>query len=378
MYGQISLNSIKKELDANFSFETYKKSKEEMLRAITQFHSSLQHNFNSFFSSLDNFFKTKNFKNKVPVYSLIRANFRPNEIPYVINFLNNTVGLDIAKPKISVSENEKSYQASLFHWGSNDCYSKPIINHFNSQENTFAQVEIIKKSSRSDHAKDAYDYKAISGVLDILNNLSRKLSHQDFKSYFKSLRLKVRNSLQSSLKSPEIFSKEVSYFKVFDYGQDLKYIVKGDMVILPIDECDEENIDLIKDLINIKQQDYSPIYINQDFNSFNIYDEKPYSFKLDKTYLRGFMVLSRSILEKIQDPRSFYALYKDFVNLPNDTNNAQEIVRSIASIASPNESCAVNVFLFKSKFDGDDNGDNIQPMPQPSKISSPENFLQAA
>ena len=91
MYSQISLNSIKKELDANFSFETYKKSKEKMLRVITQFHSSLQNNFNSFFSALDNFFITKNFKNKVPVYSLIRANFRPHEIPYVINFLNNTV-----------------------------------------------------------------------------------------------------------------------------------------------------------------------------------------------------------------------------------------------------------------------------------------------
>lgn len=377
MYSQISLNSIKKELDANFSFETYKKSKEKMLRAITHFHSSFQNNFNSFFSALDNFFITKNFKNKVPVYSLIRANFRPNEIPYVINFLNNTVGLDIAKPKISVSENDKSYQASLFHWGSNDCYSKPIINHFNSQENTFAQVEITKKSSRSDHTKDAYDYKAISGVLDILNNLSRKLSHQDFKSYFKSLRLKVRNSLKSSLNSPEIFSKEVSYFKVFDYGQDLKYIVNGDMVILPIDECDEANIDFIKDLIKIKH-DYSPIYINQDFNSFNIYDEKPYSFKLDKTYLRGFMVLSRSILEKIQDPKSFYALYKDFVNLPNTQESAQEIVKSISSIVSPKESCAANVFLFKSKFDGDDYWYHEEPSPTPSRTNSPSEYYQAA
>ena len=374
---QISLNSIKKELDANFSFETYKKSKEKMLRAITHFHSSLQNNFNSFFSALDNFFIPKNIKNKAPIYSLIRANFRSNEIPYVINFLNNTVGLDIAKPKISVSENDKSYQAGLLHWGSNDCYSKPIINHFNPQENTFAQVEIIKKSSRSDHAKDAYDYKAISGVLDILNNLSRKLSHQDFKSYFKSLRLKIRNSLQSSLNSPKIFSKEVSYFKVFDYGQDLKYIVNGDMVILPIDECDEENIGFIKDLINIKHY-YSPIYINQDFNSFNIYDVKPYSNILDKTYLRGFMVLSRSILEKIQDPKSFYALYKDFVNLPNDTNKAQEIVRSIASIASPNESCAVNVFLFKSKFDGDDYWYHKEPSPTPSRTNSPSGYYQAA
>jgi hypothetical protein len=165
---------------------------------------------------------------------------------------------------------------------------------------------------------------------------------------------------------------------VFDSDQDLKYIVNGDMVILPIDECDEANIDLIKDLINIKQQDYSPIYINQDFNSFNIYDEKPYSYILDKTYLRGFMVLSRSILEKIQDPKSFYALYKDFVNLPNDTNNAQEIVRSIASIASPNESCAVNVFLFKSKFDGDDYWYHEESPPTPSRTNSPSGYYQAA
>jgi len=376
--GRISLYSLKKELDASFSFDTYKKSKEEMLRAITHLQSSFQNNFYSFFRALDNFFNTQNSNHKAPVYSLIRANFRANEIPYVINFLNKTVGLDIAKPKISVSENKQLYQAGLLHWGSNDCYSKPIINHFNPDENSFAQVEMIKPSSRSVYAKDAYDYQAITGVLDILNKLSKNPSHQDFISYFKSLRTNVRKSLQHSLQSPEIFSKEVSYFKVFNEDQHLNCIVNGDFVILPIDECDEDNMDFIKELLEIKQGYNTPVNINQDFNYFNIRDRNPYSYQLDKTYLRGFMVLSRSILKKIQDPKSFYALYKDFVTLPNTHESAQEIVKSISSIVSPKESCAVNVFLFKSKFGGDDDHDCFTLAPNQPHAKKTDLFCQAA
>ncbi|MCE2928284.1 MAG: hypothetical protein LW817_01480 [Candidatus Caenarcaniphilales bacterium] len=159
--------------------------------------------------------------------------------------------------------------------------------------------------------------------------------------------------------------KNLSFTKVIDLGNRIGVLSLGNNALLPISQDPEATM---FDLDSIKRNNESDQFAFEHNLKFipAYHNEKPriktpkyYSwYTLPKSYNRGFVLMSKSVVNSINDPKEFYAKhFKPYLVSPNSCDLAKNITASIAQASNPKDALGLNVVLFKEKPDNDGDDD---------------------